>query len=310
MAWSSRGEKIVTLLSNDSLDVYPDNKIGRFRSQLDLLLDPDTKWEAALHSCSYVRSWNNFSSRDLYYMVYWCRETNERSQLVIPPGHYDQESFVRRCVPPPTGDGREHKEVVIRWDPNVYKFVVQFDRRFAAAEEDNELVPDDDDDDDDEGTEGEEKPSSGQGRRLKAGRGLYDVVLMSPAFAQKLGFGNGKEGVSLYWNNGQSSQRYWSSLPVQFDAIDSFLLQTSFVHSTHHIGRGMYPVLAVVPAAGEWGVRQTYTPQQRLYFDVNLGQVDFPETLLTTLSGDIVPFSFGVSAVTLVVREKNPDNAT
>ena len=301
---SSRGEKIVTLLSNDSLDVYPDNKIGRFRSQLDLLLDPDTKWEAALHSCSYVRSWNNFSSQDLYYAVYWCRETNERSQLVIPPGHYDQESFVRRCVPPPAGDGREHKEVVIRWDPNVYKFVVQFDLKDSQEEEeeDNELVP--------------AAAAAGEGERpkprpgVKAGRGLYDALLMSPAFAQKIGFGNGEEGASVFWNNGRSSQRYESTLPVQFDAIDSFLLQTSFVHSTHHIGRGMYPVLAVVPAAGEWGVRQTYTPQQRLYFDVNLGQADYPETLLTTLSGDIVPFSFGVSAVTLVVREKNPDNAT
>lgn len=282
--------RTVTLLSNASQDAYPSNIISRFRSRLDLQLDRDKSWEAALHSVSYVKSYLNFVHDETYTITYYCSEYPERLAVTntILPGQYSQEGFVRRCVikpiaskPPEPASLKKHKEATLFWDANAFRFVIEFSKEMLTGS---------------------------QLQNLKVGNHLYDRVGLSADLARKLGFGEPEEGeeeVVFRWDNGEMTQRYVSTLPVLFQPVDALMVQCSLIQPTHAVGPDRFSVLAVVPVgSGEWGTRQVYTPVRPLFFDVNMAEADFPTTILTSLDGKLVHFTFGVVAVTLVVREK------
>jgi len=56
---SKKTEHHVQLVSNASMDVYPDNVISEFTTKFAQNLELPGEWEVALHSCSYHRNWLN-----------------------------------------------------------------------------------------------------------------------------------------------------------------------------------------------------------------------------------------------------------
>lgn len=58
----------ITLTSNDSLDVYPENSMSNFRVKLSKRLDLDPSWEVALVRFSFTHSLCNFSKTEQVFL--------------------------------------------------------------------------------------------------------------------------------------------------------------------------------------------------------------------------------------------------
>ena len=59
----------LTLLSNASMDVFPDNKIGSYHVKFPQTFDLNGEWEVDLYSISYPNTWYTlqFQQNHVYY---------------------------------------------------------------------------------------------------------------------------------------------------------------------------------------------------------------------------------------------------
>lgn len=64
MASDEGTEHYVQLISNASLDVYPDNVISEFSTQLAEPLRLHGDWKVGMHSCSYHKNWANLKTEE------------------------------------------------------------------------------------------------------------------------------------------------------------------------------------------------------------------------------------------------------
>ena len=310
--------KIFTALSTSSLKLYPDNTIAKFCNAVNLQLDPAVEYECALHSVSFVKSWYNFESDDAYYISYVkhglesfneLRQGDNSNTVHIPRGYYDKTTFTARVVneddsppsPPPSPPTSPKSppmskrkrilvrrrptrwnEVTLSFDPTTYKFRVRFAHMTSPPK----------------------KKADGTAREP------YDGVILSKALALKTGFSNDASvtGHAIAWTNGEAEQTFYSEHAVNFDPIDHFYLQTSLIKPTHAIGNGLFSVLSTVPVFDlGFGSRQTFTPQERLWYPVSRESLDCPEFVFMSPTGGLMPFEFGTSMVTVLIRPRQDD---
>ena len=67
---AQRMEHYVQLVSNASMNIYPENVISEFTTQFAQSLELSGEWHVAMHSCSYHRNWVNVpNSRDFSYKI-------------------------------------------------------------------------------------------------------------------------------------------------------------------------------------------------------------------------------------------------
>ena len=269
------------------MGVYPQNTIAKFRNAIDLNLDPSREYEVCLYSVSFVKSWYNFTREALESGGYWISyERNGAPQgqnrINLTPSFYTKDSFSMavKNIEPDTGENSlldgERRECVLSYDNNWNRFRIDFKIPETLAKK----------------------------RTLNVSQ-LYDGLIVSAQLALRTGFGDGSQDRSFPWNNEKRSQTYYSDYPIHFDPYSYFLLQTSLIKPNHNIGGGLYPVLAFVPCdQGEWGQRQTFYPQQKLWHDLDMAEKNAPEVLFTAPIGGNMPFERGTSSVTLVIREK------
>ena len=257
---------VLTVLSSDSMDYYPDNTVARFRNNIDLQLDPDKRYVACLHSISFVRSWYNFLRSESYSATYVSR-SGSRNRIVIPPGYYNRNAFnriIKNKAQLTTNTMSYDRSCVITFEEATYRFKVTFTRTMSIN------------------------------KKL-----VFDQVVLSPDLARKLGFGDGSGESILTWDNHEDTQIFYSTHPVNFDPIDFFCVSSSLIKPTHNIGKHMYRVLALVPSKRGYGTRKTHAPRDPLWFEVSSEEIRQPEFILTTL----MPFEFGTSSITLMVKE-------
>ena len=82
----------VTLPSNASLDVYPNNTLTDYHVELPVPIHLDGKYEVALHSMQYTRSWDNISEGDTK-IKFSINDVKAKFNLEI--GHYsDPEDLI------------------------------------------------------------------------------------------------------------------------------------------------------------------------------------------------------------------------
>lgn len=82
----------VTLPSNASLDVYPNNTLTDYHVELPVPIHLDGKYEVALHSMQYTRSWDNISEGDTK-IKFSINDVKVKFDLEI--GHYsDPEDLI------------------------------------------------------------------------------------------------------------------------------------------------------------------------------------------------------------------------
>ena len=275
------------------MGVYPQNTIAKFRNVIDLNLDPSREYEVCLYSVSFVKSWFNFTREALESGGYWISyERNGAPQgqnrINLRPGWYTKDTFSMAIKNIETGNNQnslldgERRECVLSYDNNWSRFRIDF------------AIP-----------EGGGGGGDGERKRTLNVSNLYDGLIMSAQLALRTGFGDGSQDRAFSWNNEKTSQTYFSDYPIHFDPYTYFLLQSSLIKPNHNIGGGLYPVLAFVPCdQGEWGQRQTFYPQQKLWHDLSMEEKNHPEILFTAGIGGNMPFEEGTSTVTLVIREK------
>ena len=135
----------------------------------------------------------------------------------------------------------------------------------------------------------------------KTGR-IYDSVTLSPDLSRKLGFG--REERTFEWEDKPRDTVYYSDHVVNFNPIDFFCVSTTLIKPTHNIGEKMYPVICMVPSTSpEYGVRQSYSPKNPIWFELSHEDIRQPEFILTTITGKLMPFEFGPCSVTLLIEE-------
>ena len=76
----------LTLPSNASLDVYPDNKISQFSVHLPKEIDLTGSWEVAIAEIFYVNSWYNIDETKTYKIFF--RRGGFMARAKITPGFY------------------------------------------------------------------------------------------------------------------------------------------------------------------------------------------------------------------------------
>ena len=85
----------IVLPSNASMNLYPDNKISKFKVNLPNTLNLDTKkWEVGLSEIQFQHSWYNVRDgknvifKELKNVPHEKETVGIRTKITIPPGHY------------------------------------------------------------------------------------------------------------------------------------------------------------------------------------------------------------------------------
>ena len=79
----------VILPSTSSSQLFPDNKLSSFTTNLHTPLRLNGDWEVALVEINYPRTWYNVSGDTC--KVYYRREDDDQMKSVkIPPGYYEK----------------------------------------------------------------------------------------------------------------------------------------------------------------------------------------------------------------------------
>ena len=263
--------KVVTVLSNESMKLFPNNTIARFRNALDLQLDFSKNYQVCLHDISFTKSWFNFTRDETYTVTYSLGGANP-NERIIAPGYYEKKVFQDSAKNRTFQNGTFHsnQECSIGFDEPSHKFVILFIRN--------------------------------QGKKKKGRPIEHDRVTLSADLSRKLGFGDKER--TFDWDNGLDMQTYYSDHTIYFDPIDFFSVSTSLIKPTHNIGDQLYPCIAFVPStSGKHGARESYSPRDPIWFELSREEIHQPEFILTTINGDLMPFEFGPCSITLLIRE-------
>ncbi|MBO7705499.1 MAG: hypothetical protein J6S68_07660, partial [Acinetobacter sp.] len=79
----------MTLPSNASKDIYPNNKISQYTTKFAKPIDLKGNWEVSLSEVQYVHSWNTLSEEDSECSVCWREDKGvSRVSFKINHGYY------------------------------------------------------------------------------------------------------------------------------------------------------------------------------------------------------------------------------
>lgn len=97
---NGKNDFYLTLLSNSSFDVFPENKTSSFTVNLPREITLDGSWSVALAEIHYPQTFNNVSAENEDNSIYFKFKSKEgdvyfRTHIEIPPGCY---SSVREIV--------------------------------------------------------------------------------------------------------------------------------------------------------------------------------------------------------------------
>lgn len=81
----------MTLPSNASLDLYPDNTLSSFTTKLDPPIDLQGSYEIGLSEIIYPRTWLNVGYREIFIILSITEKENKIhcQEIILPAGHYD-----------------------------------------------------------------------------------------------------------------------------------------------------------------------------------------------------------------------------
>ena len=83
----------LTLPSNASLDVFPDNKTTEYRVKLPQPIDLDGNWEVGLYSISYPNTWYTLRNLIVDTHFYYVEGTGWPSVATMKYGHYETMQY-------------------------------------------------------------------------------------------------------------------------------------------------------------------------------------------------------------------------
>lgn len=126
-----RTEHYVQLISNASMEVFPDNVISEFTTQLAVPLRLTGKWDVGLHSCSYHRNWLNITTEEDATFTLICKAWSPAQNMlkqtlcekvILPfPGNY--------CSPQTLLMAMENTDFIFRAEEEATRGLRSFARR-------------------------------------------------------------------------------------------------------------------------------------------------------------------------------------
>ena len=84
----SRTHFYITLPSNASMDIFPDNKTTEYHVSLPKNIELDGDWEVGLHSISYPNSWYTLQDTVQDTHLYWADPSGFWFAAVVDYGYY------------------------------------------------------------------------------------------------------------------------------------------------------------------------------------------------------------------------------
>ena len=85
----------LTLPSNSSMDIYPENKVSDYTVHLPKEINFSGSWELGLSEILYPNTWYNIDTNQCF--IYYQRGDLELV-AVLPPGYYQQPQYVVRQI--------------------------------------------------------------------------------------------------------------------------------------------------------------------------------------------------------------------
>ena len=117
----------LTLPSNASLDVFPDNKTGSYRLKLPHPIDLNGNWEVGLYSISYPNTWYTLRKGDNH--IFYSDDGFIFSTAYVDYGYYetvqDLIAAVNKALVKETGN----RNITVSFDPRTAKVKVTIKQR-------------------------------------------------------------------------------------------------------------------------------------------------------------------------------------
>ena len=273
---------VITLPSNSSSDVYPDNTTGNFRVELAKALEFEGPHEVALTGFCYPKTWYNFPTR----YQYWIRLTTVSGtlpmrEIELANGHYDSMADLLKSIQRKID---RHNYPVTFW----YSPITQKVKIYCAQ-------------------------ASSQCESI-------DVV-MSGRLGLKLGFIGMKpvgpdEGEEEEWQEHDSlppvelllvgGGSIQAPYPVQLDTIDLLYVNCDLASDAHVVGGMRVPLLKTVAVTGVYGSVVSYEPRVLDWLPLRHSRIKTITVLITDGEGRPVPFERGQLTVKVHVRRARP----
>ena len=131
---------VISLPSNSSMHLYPENKISHYRVEFPKVLEfKDGEYEVGLASFAYPRTWFNFSPAGVYEITY-VLEDGEPQISALLPGHYEDITSVLRELR--NTRGRFHNLIDFLYTDVMEKSIFRFDSQLEGSRLSIKLSPD------------------------------------------------------------------------------------------------------------------------------------------------------------------------
>ena len=114
----------LTLLSNASMDVFPDNKIGSYHVKFPQTIDLNGEWEVGLYSISYSNTWYTlqFQQNHIFYSLdggktFW-------SSAIIDYGYYTSMPELIKSINAAMKKELKNNNITFSFNPRTHKVKV------------------------------------------------------------------------------------------------------------------------------------------------------------------------------------------
>lgn len=328
---------MLSLPSDSSMDLYPDNTISHYRIKLDrpIELEDGFDYEVGMTGFIYPKTWYNIGRYELCAL-----STSHRlpeGEDIAPASLVDDMASLSLGAPTPVRTNAEY--VVDRGDVNGHGYPPSGSDTPPTAYEEPPQNPD--------ALAQSRPPQYGEYDQRKAFKfqlqpGRYrdtDHVIqelnrkrawsgitfyykqvtdqvtieisarqagkirlrMTPDLSLKLGFGPDE----FMWA-GPYGARITSLGVSRMEPINMIHVHCDIIQSAHYVGHQMAPLLKSVGISGKHGDIVTFEPQWIDFFPLRLRRFDTIQVLLSSDTGRPVPFERGRSLVKLHIRRARP----
>ena len=270
----------ISLVSNSSMSIYPENSSSHFVSQFpEQLYYNDGEYEMAMSAFQCRKSWYTFREDEKYSM----------------------KLFAAR------GD---RNELEIKNDVNVMVELANFSLKSGVYESGNILQDEINNKITEAGLNeyyGFEYDNITKKMKLSFtdSDNKWFKVHMSNDLARKLGFMNfssEQNWVSVY---GKPGKKIEGGFTVRIDEIDQIFVTCDLVQNNHVVGDIKSPLLHIVPSSGPFDSVIDFEPSTLLWLPLKRKTFDTAEVYITDAQGRNIPFSSGTTVVRVEIRRRH-----
>lgn len=237
------GQFYITLPSNASMDIFPNNTLAEFKVKLPNHMNLDGDWEVGLASITFPRTWFTIRAKDC--RVYYDDGSGFFSVLIIPEGYYNDIAGIVTAIN-------------------------------AALTK-----------------------LGGKGINLKLDK-MTQKVTATVAKGKKLSFENYLGVLLGFGNDKTTTGSYVSDINVGMQSLFIYLN----IVEPQVVGDILAPLLRTVPAQGKMNEVITLNYENPQYVPVTTKDFETLEVLITSDTGEKIPFERGRVVLTLNLRPR------